>query len=487
VSIKQKFATSSMWLVLGASFGQLSGFIIFVMLARILTPLEFGIVAVASVFIDLSKQFLSSGVPDALIRQPEWDDSFASTAFWITVSAASVVALLAIGVGVPIAYATGHAEVGAVLAALTITLIIDAMRIVFDARLRRDFDFKRLMSREVVTQVIAGIIGIVMAVLGAGAWALVVNRIAASVLGTCATWWLVRWHPRFEFSKAHATELLRFSSGLVGAQALAALNGQVAPLVITFLLGPTSLALFRAGNRVLTMLTQVTITPLQGAALSAFSRIRDPVALAAAYVRLTGACSLIACPVFIGAGLLGPDLVMVLLGPKWQESGAIMMVSSFVVGAAALNYFFTPVLTAAGNTRYSFFYFLSAVIGNGVLAFFAAPFGTVAIAASQTARAYISLPLPLTFLRRAIGLPQLTALRSVAAPFLAAAVMGAVMAAVKWQAMASLSAPLRLALMTLLGTLVYSVLMLTFGRASLRRNFNELKPLLPAGLRRRLS
>ena len=487
MSIKHKFATSSMWLMLGAAFGQLSSFVIFVMLARILTPVEFGIVAVASVFIDLSKQFLSAGIPDALIRRPEWDDEFASTAFWITVSSAALVAVGAVAIGVPVLYLNGHADIANVLGALAITLVIDAMRIVFDARLRRDFDFKRLMSREVSTQVIAGVIGVAMAWLGAGAWALVINRIAASVLGTAATWWLVRWQPRFTFSKLHARELAHFSGGLVGAQVLAALNGQVAPIVITFLLGPTSLALFRAGNRVLTMLTQITISPLQGAALSAFSRIRDPIALSAAYVRLTGACSLIACPVFIGVGIMGPDLVTVLLGPKWAESGAIMMVSSFVVGAAALNYFFTPVLTAAGNTRYSFIYFLSAVVGNGVLAILAAPFGAVAVAASQTARAYISLPLPLVFLRRAIGLPLRSVLNSIAAPFFASAVMGLVMAGAKWEAMATMVAPVRLVLLALLGAAVYAVLMATFGRASLRRNFNELKPLLPAALRRRLS
>lgn len=485
MTLKRKFAASSAWLMAGAIAGQLSGFVVFVMLARLLSPAEFGVVAFASIFIDLSKQFLSAGIPDALIRHPEWDDGMACTAFWINVGMALMVVLLCIGIGVPLLVHLDHAEIGLVFAVLSATLLLDAMRIVFDARLRRDFNFKLLTSREVTTQAIAGVLGVGCAVAGAGVWALVAQRVAASVLGTAATWWLVRWQPRWVFSRDHAGYLLRFASRLVGGQMFATLTSHVGPIVIALSLGPTALAFFRAGTRLLTTLTQITIAPLQSAALSAFSRIQNVEDMQAVYLRLTGACALLACPVFIGAGAISTDLVVLLLGPTWREAGAIMSASALVVGASVPSYFFAPALTAAGNTRYSFRYYLLAAVGNAVFAVLAAPFGAAAVALSQTMRAYAMVPMTFVYLQRVIGLSPRAAVGTMAAPFLCSLAMGFAMVAAGHFWWSHLSPLLRILLVSALGAAVYLLLMVTMGRPALRRGLHELKPFAPGFIRAR--
>src|SRR3546814_19196910 len=82
MTIKQKLAVSGAWSIVAAVFNNLSTIIIFVALARLLTPEQFGIVAYATVFVELRRTLVQGGIPDALIQRSEWDDSLASTACW---------------------------------------------------------------------------------------------------------------------------------------------------------------------------------------------------------------------------------------------------------------------------------------------------------------------------------------------------------------------------------------------------------------------
>lgn len=486
MTTKHKLMSSAVWIAAGSSFNQIFGFIIFVILARLLTPTQFGVVAFASIFIDMSRQFISVGIPDALIRHNDWDQSLASTALWMNLAVSTLICLVCVAVGAPVLSAIGYEGIGPVLAVLALSLIIDASRTVLEAKMRRDFAFKAITYRNTIASVLAGILGVVMAFMGAGVWALVANRLAASALSTALTWGVVRWVPSLTFSRENARYLAKFATGLVGAQALSLLNGQIAPLIVGFFLGPASLAIYRAGYRILGMVTQLTIMPLQSAALSAFSKIKDKDSLPHAYLRLTAACSLVSCPVFIGTGAIAPDFIVLTLGAKWQEAGWIMMMGSFVTGAAVLSYFFTPVLTAAGNTKYSFYYFASAVVGNTAFALATVPFGLMAVAASQTLRAYVSAPVPLLFLRKAIGLRPMDAINGIAAPFCASLAMGGILIALRQFLLMDLPPVARLAIMLALGPCLYAGFMLTLGRKFLAKSMSELKSILPASLRARI-
>jgi O-antigen/teichoic acid export membrane protein len=483
MSIKRKFVQSAFWMIAGTSFSQIFAFLIFVVLSRLLTPNEFGIVAFATIFIELSRPIVTAGVPDALIRHKTWDQSLASTGFWLNLGMSLAICLLCILAGVPLLGLSHYAGIGPVFAALAATLVVDSPRSVLEAKLRRDFAYRILISRSAIASAVGGVTGVTLAFLGWGVWALVASSVTNSILYGALIWYHVRWLPSLAFSRGHALYLGRFSSGLVGAQLLAGFNGQVAGLVIGVALGPAPLALYRAGNRLLSLVTALAIMPLQKVALTAFASVQDKTSIPNIYLRLTSACALVACPIFIGAGAIAQDLTVLCLGRKWMDSGPVMTWGAFVVGAAVLNYFFTPSLTAAGNTRYSFVYYASAVTGNALFAFFAAPFGVVAVMASQTLRAYVGLPFPLMLLKRGIGLSPIAAVSGVAPAFLCSLAMGGILILLRAYWLQDFTLLGRILVLVPVGAALYVLFMLLFGRPSLAANYGELRPLLPNSLR----
>jgi O-antigen/teichoic acid export membrane protein len=485
MSIKKKLAGSALWISLGAGFQQLSGFVIFVILARLLSPQQFGIVAFAAIFIDIGRIFVASGVSDALVRRTDWNDDFASTAFWINLGVSILVVFVCVFAIGPAVGAAGHQDLGLVLSILACTLLVDALSLALTAKLRRDFAYKKIATRNVASNVVGGVAGIALAFLGFGVWALVFQRVATSVLTCLVTWSMVGWRPRFVFSKAHARELVQFSAGLIGSQLLATANSQAIPLILGFALGPVPLAIYRAGNRGLRLVTQLTIAPLQQAALPAFSQV-PPTSLATNYCRVTRATSLLSCPIFVGAAAVAPDFVAICFGDRWTASGPVMAMLGLMVGASTLGYFLSPVLIAVGQARRLFLFYAIAVAGNVLFTTATLPFGLMIIAAAQTVRAYLAVPVTLGVLHRAIGLRPVDAVKGIALPLLSAFLMGAVVFGLRVFVLDGFHATARLAIVVPIGVFVYFGILRIFARRFLQENLNELMPLLPPFVRRNL-
>jgi len=180
MSIKANFAKSGMWMVTGAIFNNLSSTAIFIVLARLLTPVQFGIVAFATIFIDLSRVLVVAGIPDALIQRKEWDDKVASSAFWTNIAIASLICALIGGIATPISYFVYDATFALVLLALSLALFVEAITAVHTAKLRREFRYKAIASRNMAANVLGGAIGIALAWIGWGVWALVVSRLLSA-------------------------------------------------------------------------------------------------------------------------------------------------------------------------------------------------------------------------------------------------------------------------------------------------------------------
>lgn len=470
-------------MVLGTLFNQASGFLVFIALSRILSPVEFGLVAFATLFIDLARPVLTGGISDAVVNEKEWTEIFVSTAFWLNALVGVTGALLLVILGLPLTSASGHDAVGPILVVLAISLLLESLSSIPTAILRRDFRYKQMTKRIAYTSILGGVAGIAAAYAGWGVWALVVQRIISTGTGLLFLWLSARWFPQLKFDGAIARRIAKFASGMVSAQLLSNLNGQAAGLVVGFAIGPTALALFRAGNRILLLVTQLTITPIQRVALTAFSRAQSRENVPTIYKRLTGASALIACPAFIGLGAMSYDLVYVLLGEKWIESSNVMMISSLVIGVQVINYFFTPSLAAIGNTKGSVYYFASALIGNTIFGLIAAPFGLLAVVISQTFRGYLGLPISLAILKKELSLPPRELIAEVYASFLASLFMGAVLLALREFVLMNWSPLMRLVVLVPGGAILFLGAMALFGKKSLRKNYSELKPLLPKRLK----
>jgi PST family polysaccharide transporter len=476
--------SSSLWWITGTGATMISSFIVFALMARFLEPVDFGLVAFAALFIDIARNLMQGGIPEALIRRKEWNETAASTAFWMNLASGVLFAVGVAAIATPLAYLYGSASLAEIFLWLSVSLVIDSLRGVHEARLRRNFGYKVLALRTVVASIISGVIGVAMAFTGFGVWALVAQRLAATVLQVIVVVWTVPWMPKLVFSRKECSALFGFGIDIMGARLLGELNARVASLVVGFILGPIALAFFRVGARALTFLVSLTIKPLQTTALSAFSRLKDASAVGNAYVRLTRATAFVSFPVFLGAAATASDFVVVCFGRQWEASGPVMAMLALVVVPTTLLYFAPPALAALGKTRLVLLSGLTTLVLNAIAALAMVSFGVVAVAAGQAARAHITAPVALGMLRKGIGLPIGRSIRGIIEPAIAAGLMGATVMAARLYVLDDLSPFSRLGISVVLGAVVYVCLLLTVARRYTAETMLELTPHLPGSIRR---
>ena len=482
--IKKKFAAGSLWLFIGQNFSNLASFIIFAVLARILGPLDFGIVAFASVFIDLSRSLALAGLPTALISASEWDEDTASTAFWGNVGFSIILAILVGGGGGYVLREYYGNELQWVISALSACLILDALRATHEAKLQREFQFKELAKRSALATSGAGVVGVILAFAGFGVWALVINRIANSAIQTIIIWHATPWSPHLVFRRKKFLEMFIFGMHLSTATVIGQVNRQVPELIAGLLISPVAVGYFRIASRMVNMLYDLTTTPLRRTAIASFSRLKDTAARVRGYRTVTRAIALAAFPMFFGVAALADDLVVLVVGEKWAQSAFIMSMLALVGGIASVSFFVQPLLATDGQARTGAINSLQILLANILVCLITAPFGITALAIGFAIRAYLGVIPTLLLLQRSVGLPPSKVVKDIFPSFLCAAVMILVILTVHVYVLMDYSRLVRLVILVPLGAIAYTSMLAIFFRTFLREIWRDLEPLLSPALQR---
>lgn len=485
MSIAKKFAESSLWVVLGNASNNLISFLIFVVLARLLDASSIGLVAFALIFIEIGRILVFGGLPEAMVQRKEWEDDVASVSFTANLLASVVFFVLMATVAAPLISAYYQPEAGPVLACLAAICVIDAARAVHEAKLRREFRYKPLAARMSIATTISGLAGIALAFAGYGVWSLVVQRLLNAVALTLLSWQAARWTPRLMLSRRILGELSGFIIHLTPARLLTVVTTKVAEFVVGLVLGPAAIAYYRVGSRGLEVITQMTVAPIQQAALSAFSRLPDVASIGVAYSRVTRASAIFACPVYLGAAVIAPDFVAVVFGPQWQPSAAIMTALALAVGSLSLAYFIQPALTAANRPKYVLYSTIGSFLATLTAALTSVWYGVLMVAITNAALQYVVLPFRMRLLSTALQLDWRRPVAGVMPALLAAVVMAGLVHLLRIYVLADVAPMLRAVLCALAGGLIYALLLLVFARGHVRALIADIAPLLPKRLSRR--
>ena len=483
-SIKANFAKSSGWGMLGTGADNLIQFIIFAVLARILDVAELGIVAFAIVLIDLCSVFVLGGLPEALIRAPRWEHHVASVCFTINMLMALFFSACLTIAGFTVIQQGYGPGSGAVIAALSLIFVIDASRAVHVAKLRREFNYKNLAVRGTIAGITAGAGSIWMATAGFGVWALVFQRLCYVSIMTLATWVSARFVPRLSLSRSVIAELSHFGIRATFSRLLEIANLRITDLVVGVFFGPVPVALYRVGGRGLDAMRRLFVRPIQDAAFSALSRLEGAHAIGRAYHRVSRAGALVTFPMFIGLAVIAPDFTVLLFGEKYTQSGLIMAILALGGLPAMMTLFTTAALMAAGEAHVALRVNVMTALSNLVFTLAFVPLGPVGAAAGNCFAQFAVVPYNLAQMHRSLHFSWRTAIGGLMAPLLAALAMGAVLWGTSRYLLSGLSPTLSILLLLPLGAIIYLLALLTGGRRYLQEMMLELRPLLPARLRR---
>ena len=207
MNFKREVLVGSLWSLLGNSGQQIIGFIIFIYIARTVTPADVGLIALALVLVSILMFVSRFGLVQALQRHVDLSDEMIDTAFWMLAVLGIVTTAAVFGSSYLAWTISDDPKLPSVLMYLSSLCALQAWNAVPEAVLRRRFDYRSLSLRNWIAALLGGAVGVYLAYHGYGVYALVAQRVATAIAQTVASWAFLRWHPRFRFNWDYAKHL----------------------------------------------------------------------------------------------------------------------------------------------------------------------------------------------------------------------------------------------------------------------------------------
>ncbi len=298
--------------------GQLIQFIIGLILARILSPAEFGLVGMIIVFLAIAQSIVDSGFAQALIRKGDAGSRDYSTVFWFNLAAGLLLFVLLYFISPVISRFYDEPQLLALTRALSIILIINSFSLVQRAILARRLDFRRQALITVISAVISGALAIWMALNGYGVWALVWKSLTGSFIQALLLWWLSSWHPVILFSWESFRELFSFGSRLLVSGLIDTVYRNIYPLIIGKFFTAQDLGYFSRADQFTRLSSHNISQVVQRVSYPALSQVQDDqVRLKSGYRKVIITTMFITFPALLVMAAVAKPLIVVLIGEKW--------------------------------------------------------------------------------------------------------------------------------------------------------------------------
>jgi O-antigen/teichoic acid export membrane protein len=318
-------------------------------LAAILGPEDFGLVAMGLAFVALIQVVLEQGISTALVQRKELDDRYVDAAFWLNLVWCLALAAASVGLAGWWAAANDTPELRDVILALSGLLLIWGLMIVPMSLLQRDSRFKELAAAWNVAALAGGGVGVGLAVAGAGVWAFVAQQLVMDGVAVVAMVAALRWRPRLRFSWAHARELLGFSSSVFVANLGGFVNRRADTLLMGLFFGPLAVGLYRIADRIVDLVLEFTMRPIGVIALPHFSRLQsDPEGLRDSVEKCLRLTLLAAVPALVVVAATS-DFVLGLFGDDWAAAATVLPLLCVVGIVKGLVFFTGPLLFAVAK------------------------------------------------------------------------------------------------------------------------------------------
>ncbi|MFS0734227.1 lipopolysaccharide biosynthesis protein [Microbacterium sp. 1P10UB] len=377
-----------------------------VVLSRLLSPHDYGLIAIVLVVIGVGEIFRDFGLTSASVQAPELSRGQRDNLFWINTGIGVTLGLLAFALAWPLQLISGESELLGILQVLSSVFLINGLTTQYRAQLMRGLRFRAMAIIDVVSAASALGIAVILAFAGAGYWALVVQQLANAAIALIATVAVGRWLPRW-YSRAYPIgSFVRFGWNLVVANLLSYGANQIDTVLVAARFGTAPLGLYnRAYQLVMTPLGQVR-TPLSSVAIPVLSRAQnDPVRYESFVV--SGQLMLgytLGLPLLMVAGLSEP-IVQIMLGPQWASAAPILRFFAIAALLTTLPFVGYWVYVSRGLSRQLMWWTWVSTGIRAVCIVSGSFFGILGVAAGVALAPAIAWPLSLWWLSRITTLP----------------------------------------------------------------------------------
>lgn len=329
-SVASKSIHGIIWSAIERFSLQGTHFIIGVILARLLSPSDFGMIGMLSIFLSVSQTFIDCGFSNALIRQKNSTAKDFGTAFLVNMSISLVAFGVLFGIAPFVADFYQMPELKGVMRAVSITLIINALFTVHKVRLTRNVDFKTQSKASFSAALISGILGIVLAYNGFGVWSLVYQTICNSILNLILLSVLLKWFPVPVFDRASFKELFGFGSKIFVASIISSFYSNLYNIVIGKQFSASNLGYYTRADSLASLPSQNIAGILSRVTYPILSQLQDDAdRLKSIYIKYLQIACFVVFPLMLGLSALAKPFVILLLGEKWLPSILLLQILCF--------------------------------------------------------------------------------------------------------------------------------------------------------------
>lgn len=329
------------WSVTGQMGVQGIRFVFGVALARLLSPHEFGLLAMVSVFTGFAILTADLGFEDALVQRRDLDETHRSSVFWAVVGTGCVLSMAAVGFAPWLAAFYGVAEVGPLTCMLAALFVLRAVGTVPRALLVRELDFRRTVQMEAAAAVAAGLLAVALAWHGFGVASLAAQLLVATALESVLLLWVSGWRPHPELRVAAVRSVVAFAANRTATRLFGYWSRHLDKLLVGKLLGANPLGLYSRADGVVHFAVLFLSRATARVMFPSLSLIQaEPRRVRAAYLRATGAVALVTVPLCIGMFVTAEPFIVGLLGDHWREAVPlvrILAVAGFVQSITTLS------------------------------------------------------------------------------------------------------------------------------------------------------
>ncbi len=349
-SITHKAIKSTKWVFLSTVISKIWQPVITIILARLLSPEDFGLLALAIVVTSIIALFQDLGLAHALIQRREHMEEAADVIFW----SGLVLGIFwygAIFISAPFAAYYFHDErVISVLRIIGISFVVNPFGIVQKTSLTKELHFKELFYLNLIPTVVPGIVSIILAIEGFGVWALVLGSLMSPISSVVIVWFKIPWRPRWRYNLSIAKEMLGFG-GFVSAESFLGWGiTKIDNLFVGRFLGARQLGIYNMGWNVGFWPAQNLSVPIINIAYPMFSKLQqDMHTVRKHYLKIIELISLVSFPLGILIALTAHMFVPLLLGNRWMDAIPIIQLLSIIGILASIVWINPQIYRAIGR------------------------------------------------------------------------------------------------------------------------------------------
>jgi len=420
-------ARGAIWMVALRLVDRTLGLVSMIVLARLLVPGDFGLVAMAMSVIAIIELLSAFSFDTALIQNQQAERRHYDTAWTLGILFGAFNGLVLVALAVPASHFYAEPRLEGILYCLAVTSLVGGLANIGTVAFRKELQLGKEFQFQLAKKAIMVTVVVVLATLIRSYWALVIASVVSSGLGVVISYLMHAYRPRF--SLAAWRELFRFSKWLVLINFLNFLHNRSVDFIVGKISGARSLGLYNMASDISSIPTSELVASITRATFPGYTKISpEPAALRAMFVKVTGVMALITVPAGAGIAATSDLIVALCLGPNWVDASPLIAILGFCGVIYSLQSNSGAVLMALGKIRaLAFIMILQCAILLPALLWGARKAGVTGVAIAALTVALALAPINLTQVFRAINLRYGTFLAAIWRPLVAATVMYAVL------------------------------------------------------------